>query len=293
MSTAFPVTASSRPQPVRDSMTMLGRQLRHVQRYPELTVIVLLLPIIFLLLFVYVFGGTLGAGLMPGAGPSGGDRSDYANYVVPGILLMTIATIAAGTSTSVAMDMSSGIIARFRTLSISPGSVLTGHVLGATLQSLGSLVVVLLVAFLVGFRPEAGVRAWLAVAALLAGISLAIAWLSVALGLLSRSVESASNYPMPLSLLPFLGSGFVPTDSMPAGLAWFAEHQPFTPMMDTLRALLLGTTPDAGTAWTAAGWCVALSVLGWVWARRLYSATSRPRPVLGRQSAANASASSE
>lgn len=271
--TARPATGpvTTRPQPVRDCLTMLDRQLRHLWRYPELSVLVLALPIIFLLLFVYVFGGTLGAGL-PGA--AAGGRAEYANYVVPGILLMTIGSIAAGTATTIAMDMTQGIVARFRTLSIAPGSVLTGHVLGAVLQTLGSLVVVLGVALLVGFRPGADLTGWLGVAALLAGTSLAVAWLSVALGLTSRTVESASNYPMPLFLLPFLGSGFVPTDSMPAGLAWFAEYQPFTPIMDTLRGLLLGTPVSAGTAWTATAWCAALTVLGYLWARRLYS---RPR----------------
>jgi ABC-2 type transport system permease protein len=256
---------------------MSGRQLRHVLRYPEITVFVLLLPIIFLLLFVYVFGGTLGAGLVPASGPAAvpaGDRGDYADYVVPGILLMTIASVATGTSASVAMDMSTGIIARFRTLSISPASVLTGHVAAAVLQSLGSIVVVVAVALPVGFRPEAGAGEWLAAAALLGGVSLAVAWLSVAGGLFSRSVENASNYPLPLIFLPFLGSGFVPAESMPGPLAWFAEHQPFTPIMDTLRGLLLGTPLDAGTAWVAAGWCVALTALGYALARRAYA---RPR----------------
>ncbi len=265
--------AASRPQALRDSLTMTGRQLRHVKRYPEMSVILLALPIVFLLLFVYVFGGTLGAGL-PGAGPQTGGRADYVNYVVPGILLMTLASIAAGTSTSVAMDMTQGIIARFRTMSIAPASVLTGHVLGAVLQTLGSLVVVLGVSLLVGFRPGADAAGWLGAAALLTGLAIAVAWLSVACGLVSRTVESASNYPMPLILLPFLGSGFVPPGSMPGPLGWFAEHQPFTPIMDTLRALLLGASVDARTAWVSAGWCVTLTVIGYVWARRVYA---RPR----------------
>jgi ABC-2 type transport system permease protein len=269
MSATSTVPVAPRPQPVRDTLTMLDRQLRHVWRYPELSVILLAVPIIFLVLFVYVFGGTLGAGL-----GGAGDRSDYANYVVPGILVMTIASIAAGTATTIAMDMTQGIVARFRTLSISPGSVLAGHAVGAVLQTLGSLVIVVGVALLVGFRPDAGVLGWLGAVALLTGTSFAVAWLSVALGLVSRTVEAASNYPMPLIILPFLGSGFVPTDSMPAGLAWFAEHQPFTPIMDTLRGLLLGTPVGAGTAWTAAAWCAGLTVLGYAWSRRLYG---RPR----------------
>ena len=275
MSTSAPATSTvSRPHMIGDSLTMLGRQLRHAKRYPEMTVILLALPVIFLLLFAYVFGGTLGAGLAPGVGPQGGSRADYVNYVVPGILLLTIGSIAAGTSTSVAMDMTQGIIARFRTMSIAPTAVLSGHALGSVLQSMGTFVVVVGVALLVGFRPSADVGGWLAAAALLTGVAFAVAWLSVACGLVARTVESASNYPMPLLLLPFLGSGFVPTESMPGPLAWFAENQPFTPIMDTLRALLLGTTVDAGAAWLSAGWCVVLSVVGYAWARRVYA---RPR----------------
>jgi ABC-2 type transport system permease protein len=270
MSTAFPLTGSASPEPLRDSITMLGRQLRRLKRYPELTVIVVAIPLIFLLLFVFVFGSTLGAGAV------GGDRSDYANYVVPAILVMTIGSIATGTSTTVAMDMTTGIIARFRSMSISPGSVLTGHALGATVQSVISLVFVLAVAFAVGFRPDAGLLDWLAVSALLIGLSLAVAWISVACGLVARSVETASNYGLPLVILPFLGSGFVPTDSMPAGLAWFAEYQPFTPIMDTLRALLLGTELTATTGGAAAAWCAGLIGFGYVFARRAYS---RPRKV--------------
>ena len=274
MSTAFPLTGSARPEPLRDSLTMLGRQVRRLKRYPELTIIVVAIPLIFLLLFDHVFGGTLGAGLTGAGGPVGGDRGDYANYVVPAILVMTIASIATGTTTTVAMDMTSGIIARFRSMSISPGSVLTGHALGATIQSVISLAVVIAVAFVVGFRPEAGVLDWLGVIAVLVGLSLAVAWVSVAFGLVARSVESASNYGLPLVILPFLGSGFVPTDSMPTALAWFAEYQPFTPIMDTIRALLLNTELTAGTVWATVGWCLGLTLFGYVYARRVYA---RPR----------------
>lgn len=254
----------------RDSATMLRRQVRRLQRYPELSVMLLGLPVIFLLLFVFVFGETLGAGL-----PGAGDRSDYAAYVLPGIMLMAVATVAQGTAVSVAMDVTQGIVARFRTLPIAPGAVLTGHVLSSVLQSLVSLVVLVGVGVAVGFRPEADALAWLGVAALMTALSVAIAWLSVACGLIARSVESASNLPMPLTLLPFLGSGFVPTDSMPAALAWFAEHQPFTPIMDTVRGLLLDTPVATSTAVTAVGWCVGLALLGRVAARRAFARPPR------------------
>ncbi|HET8627826.1 MAG TPA: ABC transporter permease [Thermomicrobiales bacterium] len=249
---------------VRDSATMLRRNLRHMRRYPSLTLMLVGLPVIFLLLFVYVFGGTLGAGL----GAAGG-RAAYANYVVPGIILLTVATAAQGTAISVAMDMTAGIIARFRTMAISRALVLTGHVLGSMIQAALGVAIVLGVALLVGFRPTAGPIAWLAAIGVLAMISWALTWLTVALGLAAKSPEEASNTPMPLMMLPFLGSGFVPTASMPTGLRWFAEYQPFTPIMETIRGLLLGT-PIGHSAVLAVAWCVALTLVGYVWARAVY-----------------------
>ncbi|KAB1908715.1 ABC transporter permease [Micromonospora tulbaghiae] len=251
---------------VGDSATMLRRNLKHAIRYPSLTAVVIALPVIFLLLFVYVFGGTLGDGL----GGVAGGRSAYVDYVTPGILLLAMTGAAQGTAISVAMDMTEGIVARFRTMSIARAAVLTGHVVGAVTQTLLGLVVVVGVALLVGFRPDAGPAQWLAAAGLLTLTAFAITWLSVALGMVPKSVESASNLPMPLMLLPFLGSGFVPTDSMPGWLAWFAEHQPFTPIMETLRGLLLAGPVDGGDALAAVAWCAGVSLLGYLWARRLY-----------------------
>ncbi|MGN9907661.1 ABC transporter permease [Phytohabitans sp. LJ34] len=251
---------------VRDSGTMLRRNLRHMRRYPSLTFMLVGMPVVFLLLFVYVFGGTLGNGL---GGASGG-REAYANYVVPGILLMAVAGTAQGTAITVAMDMTEGIIARFRTMAIFRPSVLTGHVLGAVIQTMLGLAIVVGVALLVGFRPDANPIEWLAAAAVLAMIAFALTWLSVALGLFAKTVESASNLPMPLVLLPFLGSGFVPTDSMPTAVRWFAEYQPFTPIMETLRGLLLGTG-IGNNAIAAAAWCTAITVVAFWWAKRLYN----------------------
>ncbi len=248
-----------------DSATMLRRNLRHMQRYPSLTLFMIGIPVVLLLLFVFVFGGTLGAGL---GGVSGG-RDGYLAYLVPGILLLTVATAAQGTAISVAMDMTEGIVARFRTMAISRASVLTGHVVGSMIQTGLAILVVVVVALLIGFRPTTGPAAWLAAAGLLALTSLAVSWLSVALGMSTRSVETASNLPMFLMLLLFFGSGFVPTQSMPDGLRWFAEIQPFTPIIETLRGLLLGTAiGDRGVI--AVAWCGAISLLGFLWARRLY-----------------------
>jgi ABC-2 type transport system permease protein len=250
---------------VADSATMLRRNLKHALRYPSLTLIVAGMPIVFLLLFVYVFGGTLGAGL---GGVSGG-RAEYAEYLAPGLLVLAIASAAQGTAISIAMDMTEGIITRFRTLSIARAAVLAGHVVGAVIQTMIGLALVVGVALLVGFRPDAGLVEWLAALGLLALVSLALSWLSVAMGLATKSVEAASNLPMPLLLLPFLSSGFVPTESMPAGLSWFAEHQPFTPIIETLRGLLTGTAIGSSGV-VAVAWCVAISVVGWLWARRNY-----------------------
>ncbi len=250
----------------RDSATMLRRQLRHIRRYPSMTLQLVGIPIIFLLLFVYVFGGTLGAGL----GGSSDGRADYVNYVTPGILLMTVATACTGTAISVAMDMTEGIIARFRTMAIARVSVLTGHVVGSLIQTMLSLAVVIGVALLIGFRPTAGLVEWIAAGAVLAILSFALIWLSVALGMVTKSVESASNLPAPLVFLPFLGSGFVPTDSMPTGLRWFAEYQPFTPVIETLRGLLLDTA-IGNNAVIALAWCAGIALAGYLWAKTLFN----------------------
>jgi ABC-2 type transport system permease protein len=251
---------------VTDSATMLRRQLRHMRRYPSMTLQLAGMPIVFLLLFVYVFGGTLGAGL---GGVSGG-RAEYVNYVAPGILLMTVAAAAQGTAISVAMDMTEGIIARFRTMAIARVSVLTGHVVGSLVQTMLSMALVIGVALLIGFRPTASPVEWILTAGVLAMITFALIWLTVALGMVSKTVESASNIPMPLIFLPFLGSGFVPTDSMPTGLRWFAEYQPFTPIIETIRGLLMGT-PIGNSGVLAVAWCVGITAVGYLWAKKLFN----------------------
>ena len=254
---------------VSDSATMLRRNLKHAVRYPVLTLMVAGIPVVLLLLFVFVFGGTLGAGL---GGVSGG-RAEYADFLTPGILVLAIASAAQGTAISVAMDMTEGIIARFRTMSIARASVLTGHVGGAVVQTTIGLAFVVVVALLIGFRPDATVVEWLAATGLLVLVSFALSWLSVAMGLAAKSVEGASNLPMPLILLPFFGSGFVPTETMPAGLRWFAEYQPFTPIIETLRGLLTGTAIGSSGV-LAVAWCAAIALAGYLWARAKYD--SRP-----------------
>jgi ABC-2 type transport system permease protein len=253
-----------------DSRTMLRRQLKHLLRYPSMTVLLLGMPVIFLLLFVYVFGGQLGAGLAHQHLAGHGSRSTYLNFVVPGILLITVGAAANGTSVLVAMDMTGGIVARFRTMSIARGSVLAGHVLGSVIQALLGVVVVAAIALALGFRPSGGPLDWLAAFAILALFANALAWVATALGLAAGSVETASNTPMFLTLLPFLSSGFVTIASMPPGLRQFARYQPFTPVTDSVRGLLFGGTVASNVIW-AAVWSVGITVVCYLWAIRLYN----------------------
>jgi ABC-2 type transport system permease protein len=256
--------------PVRDSATMLRRRLLHLRRYPSLTAMLVGTPVLFLLLFVYVFGDTLGRGL----GPTTTGRHDYLQFLAPAILVMAVASIAVGTAGAIAMDMTGGIMARFRTMAIAPSSVLTGHVLGSLLQSALAVGVAGAVAIGIGFRPHATVGGWLSVLVILALAAFALTWLAVAFGLASKSVETATNLPMLLVLLPFLGSGFVPTESMPGGLRWFADHQPFTSLIDAVRGLLTGHVHGSDIAWSMA-WFGGLAVIGWALSLRLYR---RERP---------------
>ena len=255
-----------------DSRVMLRRNLKHQLRYPSMTLMLVGIPIVFLLLFVYVFGGQLGAGLGAHSG-----RGAYLDYVVPGVLLITVASAVQGTSIMVAMDMTGGIIDRFRTMAIARSSVLIGHVLGSLIQTLVGLAIVSGVAVGLGFRSTAGPLEWLATVAILALFALALIWLAVALGLAAKSVETASNTPMFLTLLPFLGSGFVPTATMPAGLRQFAEYQPFTPVSDTVRGLLTDA-PVGNHAIIAIAWSVGIAVGAYLWATRTYDRRRASEP---------------
>ncbi|EGX56094.1 ABC transporter transmembrane protein [Streptomyces zinciresistens K42] len=251
---------------VRDSNTMLRRNLLHARRYPSLTLNLLLTPVMMLMLFVYIFGDVMSAGI----GGGGADRSEYIAYIVPGILLMTIGSTVIGAAVSVSTDMSEGIIARFRTMAIHRGSVLIGHVIGSVLQVLVSLVLVGAVAAAIGFRStDATVLEWLAAFGLLALFALALTWIAVGMGLASPNAEAASNTAMPLILLPLISSAFIPADTMPGWFQPIAEYQPFTPAIETLRGLLLGT--EIGhNGWLAIAWCVGLSVLGYFWSKSLF-----------------------
>ncbi|MCX5365676.1 ABC transporter permease [Streptomyces sp. NBC_00124] len=251
---------------VRDSSTMLRRNLLHARRYPSMTLNLLLTPVMLLLLFVYIFGDAMSAGI----GGGGADRSEYIAYLVPGILLMTIGSTTIGTAVSVSMDMNEGIIARFRTMAIHRGSVLIGHVIGSVLQCIASGVLVGVVGLAIGFRSvDATVLEWVAAFGLIALFALALTWIAVGMGLSSPNPEAASNNAMPLIFLPLISSTFVPVDAMPGWFRPIAEYQPFTPAIETLRGLLLGT--EIGhNGWLAVAWCLGLTVLGYFWSKSLF-----------------------
>ncbi|MGW0143302.1 ABC transporter permease [Streptomyces calvus] len=251
---------------VRDSSTMLRRNLLHARRYPSMTLNLLLTPVVLLLLFVYIFGDVMSAGIGGDA-----DRSAYLAYLVPGVLLLTIGGTTIGSAVSVSVDMTEGIIARFRTMAIHRGSVLIGHVIGSVVQCVMSVVLVGAVAVAIGFRStDATAVEWLLALGLLVLVSLALTWIAVGMGLSSPNAEAASNNAMPLMILPFLSSAFVPVEQMPGWFRPVAEYQPFTPAIETLRGLLLGS--EIGhNGWLAVVWCVALAALGHLWSRSLFA----------------------
>ncbi|MGZ0149772.1 ABC transporter permease [Kribbella sp. WER1] len=252
---------------LQDTSTMLRRTLRHAQRYPGLSLGALGMPVIMILLFGLIFGNTFANGL-----GGGGGRGEYINFLTPGILLMSIASGTMSPAVAVCMDMTEGIVARFRTMAIFRPAVLTGHVLGNVLVTIVSLALVVGFAFLIGFRPDASVGGWLLAALLLIALTIGLTWFAIALGLTSKTPEGASNVVLPISLLlPFLSNTFIPLDAMPSGIRWFARYQPFTPIIDTLRHLLLGTPMESGNGWLAAAWCVAIAIVGYFWAQKNYN----------------------
>lgn len=250
---------------ITDSSTMPRRNLRHLLRYPSMLIASVIMPALMLLLFGYVFGDALGSGLGAGA-----DRSDYLDYLTPGMIVLTVALGSMGTAVAVNTDTTQGIIARFRTMPVHRTAVLTGHVVASLLQTLVSVALVIVVALVMGFRPDASLAQWLGVLALLAGLTYALTWLAVGFGLVARNPEAASNLPMPLMFLPFLGSALVPPETMPAGVRWFAEYQPFTPAIETLRGLLAGGGAADRDLVLTIVWTSLILLLGVLWSRALF-----------------------
>jgi ABC-2 type transport system permease protein len=241
-----------------DTGVLLGRSLRHVSRSPDTIITTAILPIAMMLLFVYVFGGAIETG-----------TDEYVNYLLPGILLITIASGVSYTAYRLFLDMKGGIVERFQSMPIARSSVLWAHVLTSLVANLISVATVVAVALLMGFRSGAGALAWFAVAAILALFTLGLTWLAVIPGLTASSVEGASAFSYPLIFLPFISSAFVPTDSMPAPVRAFAQHQPVTSIVNTIRELFAGQ-PLGSDLWVALAWCVGLLAVAYALAMSTY-----------------------
>ena len=243
---------------LRDMRVLTGRSMRHILRSPDTIITVAIMPIAFMLLFVYVFGGAISTG-----------TDNYVNYLLPGILLIAVASGIAYTAVRIFTDTQKGIFARFHSLPISRSSAVWGHVLTSLVSNAISLVIIVLVALLMGFRSGAGPAAWLAVVGILALFTLALTWLAVIPGLTAKSIDGASAFSYPLIFLPFISSAFVPTASMPTPVRVFAEHQPVTSIVETLRSLLSGQA--VGTdIWVSLAWCVGITIVAYFFAMRAY-----------------------
>jgi ABC-2 type transport system permease protein len=243
---------------VSDMGVMLGRSMRHIFRSMDTIITVTIMPIAFMLLFVYVFGGAIQTG-----------TDHYVNYLLPGILLIAIASGIAYTTYRLFRDMQTGIFERFHSMPITRSAPLWGHVLTSLVSNAISVVVIILVALLMGFRSPAGVMSWLAVAGILALFTLALTWIAAIAGLSAKSVDGAGAFAYPLIFLPFISSAFVPTASMPGPVRAFAENQPVTSIVESIRALLYGQ-PVGSDLWVALAWCVGILLLAYVFAMRAY-----------------------
>jgi ABC-2 type transport system permease protein len=245
---------------IGDTAVLTGRSLRHILRSPDTIITTAVMPIAFMLLFVFVFGGAIDTGSFSGS---------YVDYLLPGILLITIASGISYTAFRLFGDLQGGIFERFQSMPISRSSVLWAHVLTSLVSNGVALVVVVGVAFALGFRTGAGVGAWLAVAGILLLFTLALTWLAVIPGLTAKTIDGAVAFSYPLIFLPFLSSAFVPTESMPGPVAWFAENQPVTPIVNTIRALF-AQEPVGNDIWIALAWCVGLLIVAYVAAMAIY-----------------------
>lgn len=243
---------------LRDTSILLGRTMRHILRSPDTIITVAVTPIAMMLLFVYVFGGAIQAG-----------TDNYVNYLLPGILLIAIASGTSYTAFRLFTDMQKGILARFNTMPIHRSAVLWGHVLTSIVSNAISILVIIAVALLMGFRSSANITEWLAVAGILLLFTTALTWLAVIPGLKAKTIDGASAFAYPLIFLPFISSAFVPTDTMPTIVRVFAENQPVTAIVDALRSLL-ASAPVGNDLWVALAWCVGITVVTYIFAVRTY-----------------------
>jgi len=241
-----------------DMNVMLGRSMRHIFRSMDTIITVALTPIAMMLLFVYVFGGAIQTG-----------THNYVNYLLPGILLISIASGIAYTAYRLFLDMQSGIFERFHSMPIARSTILWGHVLTSLVSNAISMVVIILVALIMGFRSPAGVWSWLAVAGILALFTLALTWIAAIAGLSAKSIDGASAFSYPLLFLPFISSAFVPTASMPPVVRAFAENQPVTSIVEAIRRLL-SNQPVGNEIWIALAWCIGIMLVAYIFAMRVY-----------------------
>lgn len=255
---------------IHDTTVLTKRSLRHILRSPDTILTTAITPIAMLLLFVYVFGGAIATGgTIPAAAPGRSGRGAYVDYLLPGILLVTVASGIAYTAFRLFTDVSTGIFERFQSMPIARSAMLWGHVLTSIVANVISFVLVTGVALLIGFRSSAGIVNWLAVAGLLILFTLALTWLAVIPGLTATSVDGVSGFSYPLIFLPFISSAFVPTDGMPAPVRWFADHQPVTPIVNALRHLM-ADQPVGNDGWLAVAWCLGLLVVAYAAAMATY-----------------------
>jgi ABC-2 type transport system permease protein len=253
-----------------DSTTMLRRDLLRSVRNPMMTLSGLMTPIIMLALFNYVFGGAIGSGIGASLGMSHGGA--YINYLAPAIIIMTVGSGCASTAVNLVTDLNEGIVTRFRTMAIARASVLNGQVLGSMIRTVVSAVLVTGVAFLMGFRPTADLVAWIKVFGMVALFALALTWMGVLFGLVGKTPAGANSLAQLFQLLlPFTSSAFVPTASMSGAVRWFADNQPFTVVINTLRGLLFGTPIGGHNAMLAIAWCIGIALFGYVCARAAYN----------------------
>ncbi|WP_344220001.1 ABC transporter permease [Kribbella sancticallisti] len=235
------------------SMVMLRRNLKHIARNPVSVFNAVLMPVVVMLMFVYMLGDAFSVGV------------DYVDYATPGLLLLAVCYGLGSVAVAVNSDMTKGIINRFKVMDVPRSAVLTGHVVASVLTNLIAIAAIIGVAFLLGFSPSASFLDWLGVIGLVVLLGVAAGWLTVALGLAAKSPETAGMGSVPLVMLPFFSSAIVPADKMGPGLREFAEYQPFTPIIETLRGLLNGA-PAAGDVIPALGWCVGIALVGYLWA---------------------------
>ena len=247
---------------LRDTGVLFGRSMRHILRSPDTIITVTITPLTLMLLFVYVFGGAIQVG-----------TDNYVQYLLPGILLIAIASGIAYTAVRLFSDVQLGLFSRFHSMPVARSAILWGHVLTSLVSNAITVVILILVALVMGFRSGAGVLPWLAVTGILALFTLALTWLAVIPGLTAKSIDGASAFAYPLIFLPFISSAFVPTDTMPTPVRVFAENQPVTSIVETLQSLL-NDRPIGTDIWVALAWCVGIAIVAYLFAMRAYKRTA-------------------